>query len=169
MAIFDFIGDRSTSGGLPGALTRIFLRFMQFVLGVTVACLYAVDIDHAKRAAKKAGGTAILDGRWVYAEVVSILSIITVLVYAIPVIKSWWGFAWDWCLFILWTALFGIFGRIWIHQYTYGYHDYIRMKNAVWVDLVNMLLWLVTAVYTTFIWFRNRGSGRTLHTGRGQI
>lgn len=43
------------------------------------------------------------------------------------------------------------------------------MKNAVWVDLVNMLLWLVTAAYSTVIWVRSRGSGRTLHTGRGKV
>lgn len=42
------------------------------------------------------------------------------------------------------------------------------MKHAVWVDLVNMLLWLVTATYATVIWFRNR-QGRTLHTGRAKV
>lgn len=43
-----------------------------------------------------------------------------------------------------------------------------RMKNAVWVDLVNMLLWFVTAVWGTVAFFRSRNS-RTLHTGRAKV
>jgi len=44
----------------------------------------------------------------------------------------------------------------------------MRMKNAVWVDLVNMLLWLVTAVMGVVVFFMMR-SGRTLFTGRGKV
>jgi hypothetical protein len=43
-----------------------------------------------------------------------------------------------------------------------------RMKNAVWVDLANMLLWLITAAYGAVLFFRNR-RGRTLHTGRATV
>ncbi|KAK4900988.1 hypothetical protein LTR27_002171 [Elasticomyces elasticus] len=189
MGIVDYIGNKSTSGGLPGALARIFLRFLQLVFAVTVAGLYAVDLQDVKHIHDyKLGNYGVwIYSRWVFAEVVAILSIITVLVYAVPFVKSSWGFAWDWCLFILWTALFGLFARVFIPAsdsadayrlaYPYPYDRYIpmvirivvRMKRAVWIDLVNMLLWFVTAVYSTFIWYRNRGSGRTLHTGRGQI
>lgn len=70
---------------------------------------------------------------------------------------------------ILWIALFGIFGHIYIPAHATpkqgGIH---RMKNAVWVDLVNALLWLATAIYATVIWFRARG-GRTMHTGRAHV
>ncbi|KAK5724929.1 hypothetical protein LTR17_013418 [Elasticomyces elasticus] len=179
MAIFDFTGDKSTSGGLPGALARIFLRFLQLVFAITVAGLYGVDLHMVRDAQAQDTSHTFVYSRWVFAEVVAILSIITVLVYAVPFIKSWWGFAWDWCLFILWTALFSVFARVFIPLpgSANSYPDpkapivpiIIRMKHAVWIDLVNMLLWLITAIYTTFIWFRNRGSGRTLHTGRGQI
>ncbi|KAK5727432.1 hypothetical protein LTR15_003328 [Elasticomyces elasticus] len=175
MGIVDYIGDKSTSGGLPGALARIFLRFLQLVFAVTIAGLYAVNLQDVKRAHKANEEEGVfIYSRWVFAEVVAILSIITVLVYAVPFIKSAWGFAWDWCLFVLWTALFGLFAKPFIHipAATYPKSDqpFIRrMQSAVWLDLINMLLWLVTAIYSTFIWFRNRGSGRTLHTGRGQI
>lgn len=43
-----------------------------------------------------------------------------------------------------------------------------RMQNAVWIDLVNMLLWLITAIYSTVIFFRGR-SGMTMHTGRAHV
>ena len=70
---------------------------------------------------------------------------------------------------ILWAALFGTFGKIFIPAHpTPKQHGQIRMKHAVWVDLVNMLLWFGTAIYSTIIWWRNRG-GRTLHTGRAKV
>lgn len=70
---------------------------------------------------------------------------------------------------ILWTALFGIFGKIYIPDHpTPEQSGQIRMKHAVWVDLVNMLLWLVTAIYGLIIWLRRR-SGTTVHTGRAHV
>ncbi|KAK3715162.1 hypothetical protein LTR37_007372 [Vermiconidia calcicola] len=155
MGILDRIGDSSHSGGVAGAL---------FVLALTVAGLYGVDLHGAS---KNNGG---VDGRWVFAEVVAVLSIVTVIVYALPFIKSYWGFAWDWMLFILWTALFGLFGSIYIPAKAKGPRKdgLTRMKHAVWVDLINMLLWFVTAIYSTLIWFRGRKT-RTTHTGRAKV
>lgn len=70
---------------------------------------------------------------------------------------------------ILWIALFGIFGHLYIPANPTPKQGGIRrMKNAVWVDLVNALLWLVTAIYATIIWFRARG-GKTMHTGRAHV
>jgi len=71
---------------------------------------------------------------------------------------------------ILWTALFGLFGSIYIHAHpTPKQSGQIRMKHAVWIDLINMLLWLISAAYATVIYVRARGGGRTLHTGRGKV
>lgn len=70
---------------------------------------------------------------------------------------------------ILWTALFGLFGNMYIGEHPTPEQGGIgRMKNAVWVDLVNMLLWFVTAVWATVSFFRSRRS-RTLHTGRATV
>ena len=69
---------------------------------------------------------------------------------------------------ILWTAVFGIFGKLYIHANAQGDKGIERMKSAVWVDLVNMLLWLVTAVMAVVVFFMGRG-GRTLFTGRGKV
>jgi hypothetical protein len=163
MSIFSRIGDNSSSGGMVGALVRLILRFLQFILAITVCGLYAVDLHTAH---EKGGYT---DGKWVYAEVVGGLSAFTVLIYGLPFFKSYWAFGWDWVLFILWTALFGIFGKIFIPAHpTPKQGAQIRMKHAVWVDLVNMLLWLITAIYSTMIWLSAR-KGRSLHTGRAKV
>ncbi len=66
---------------------------------------------------------------------------------------------------ILWTAVFGIFGDMYIHEKAEGDGGIKRMKNAVWIDLINMLLWLITSVMAVVVFFTMRG-GRSLHTGR---
>ena len=43
-----------------------------------------------------------------------------------------------------------------------------RMKNAVWVDLVNALLWLISAVGMVIFWIKHRG-GRSRWTGRATV
>lgn len=52
-------------------------------------------------------------------------------------------------------AVFGVFGKIYIHAKPVD-GGVKRMKNAVWVDLVNMLLWLVTAVVGVVAFFMMR-------------
>ncbi len=44
-----------------------------------------------------------------------------------------------------------------------------RMKNAVWVDLVNMLLWFVSAIVGAIGFWRWRKGNRSLHTGRATL
>lgn len=92
MGIFSAVGEHSSHGGATGGLLRIFIRFCQFVLAITVAGLYGVDLHAAHDA-----GTYI-DGKWVFAEVVAGLSAVTCLVYFLPFFKSFWAFAWDWIL-----------------------------------------------------------------------
>jgi hypothetical protein len=60
---------------------------------------------------------------------------------------------------ILWFALFGIFGKIYINaDHTPKQSGIIRMKRAVWIDLVN----------ATAIFLRAR-KGKTTHTGRATV
>lgn len=71
------------------SLIRVVLRFFQFVLAITVAGLYGVDLH----AAAKAGVAA--DGKWVYAEVVAGLSAVSVFIYFTHFA---WLFVWDFVL-----------------------------------------------------------------------
>ena len=92
MAITDFLTDHSSAHGLPGALARLTLRFFQFLFAIVVIALYGIDLHHGAQA------HAPTDGKWAFAEVVAVLSAVTCLVYGVPVVKSWWGFGWDWVL-----------------------------------------------------------------------
>lgn len=86
----------------------------------------------------------------------------------VPMIPHRMFFPWDLILFILWVAVFGLFGSMYIHENPEGDGGVKRMKDAVWIDLINMLLWLLSAVAGAVAWFNDR-SGRSLHTGRARV
>jgi len=88
----DRLENWSSSGGAVGAVGRAVLRFFQFVLAITVAGLYGVDLHNAQKAHVAA------DGKWVFAEIVAGLAAFTCLVYGIPFLKSYWFWAWDFVL-----------------------------------------------------------------------
>ena len=64
--------------------------------------------------------------------------------------------------------MFGVFAKMYIHENPEGDAGITRMKHAVWVDLINMLLWLVTAIMGVVLFFTMR-EGRSLHTGRAKV
>lgn len=158
-----------THGITVPSILRLALRFLQFVLGIAVIGLYAQDL-------RRAGAAGVgADSRWVYAVVVGTLSSIVAIPYLLPkwdVRRVLWPA--DWVLFVLWIALFGVFARLYVHEDAEdlgnGHGDgpgITRMKNAVWVDLTNALLWLASAVWGTMLFFFAKR--RTLHTGRADV
>lgn len=139
------------------------LHFGQFVLGITVCGLYGVYLDRAHRAG------AYADGKWIFAVVVGALGAVTALLYSIPYILRFAAVSvWSLILFILWAAVFGIFGNMYIKEDPEGNGDIIRMKNAVWVDLANMLLWFIHTVAAGAYWFTHR-QRHSRFTGRAKL
>lgn len=69
---------------------------------------------------------------------------------------------------ILWAAVFGVFGKMYIHENPEGNRGVGRMKNAVWIDLINMLLWFFTSIFAA-VWFFFLRGRRSLHTGRATV
>jgi hypothetical protein len=116
------------------------------------------------------------------------MSAVTAIVYLVPLVvrRLTFLFAWDWIIFFLWIVLFGIFGKVcvpfipflrvgvlmwkqlYIHEDAEGNSGIQRMKNAVWIVLINMLLWFVSALTMTFIWWKERHS-KTVFTGRATV
>jgi len=138
-------------------------RLIQIVLALTVCGLYGVDLNKADKEHKYS------DGKWVYAEITGSFSAFFALLYLIPFFSRI-PFAWviDTILFILWIALFGLFGNMYIHANAQGDSGITRMKHAVWVDLVNALLWLISSLGMLMFWMRHRGQ-RTRWTGRATV
>jgi hypothetical protein len=165
MGIIDHYTSPSLPGGAISALILLFLRFLQFILAIAVIGLYAQDLNSAHRS------HIYSDANWVYAVVVSTISCIVAIAFAVPKVP-WWkgGWAMDICLLILWIALFGDFGAKYLNEKpeNIGHGDgpgIVRMKNAVWVDLVNVFLWAITGLWGVAIFMLGKRR-RTQHTGR---
>jgi len=146
-----------------GYLAFSVLHFFQFVLAITVCALYGIDLDRARKAG------VYQDSKWVYAEFVGGISAVTAVLYFIPFILRFAAvWIWNVVLFILWIALFGVFGSMYIKEDPEGNADIQRMKNAVWVDLTNALLWLITAIASFIYWWGHR-ERHTRFTGRAKV
>jgi hypothetical protein len=155
------LGTSFRSNFSIGALLRILARFFQFVLGITVIGLYAIDLDRARKA------HVYTDSKWVWAVVCGTLGALTSLIFMLPLVKAWFFFYVDTFVWLCYLIAFGIFGKMYIPENAEGNAGIKRMKNAVWVLLTNMLLWFLTAVYGAVVFWKTR-KARTSLTGRGQ-
>jgi len=82
------------------------LHFLLLVLALAVAGLYGVDLQRSDEADKPG------DNRWIYAVVVAGLSALTAIVLMVPfMLRFMVIWVWDLVLFVLWIALFGVFGK----------------------------------------------------------
>jgi hypothetical protein len=130
--------------GICGVISRAALRTLQFVFAITVAGLYGVDLAQATKTKNHA------HAEWIYAEFVAALSAITCIVHCFFTVTQVAWSAWDGVLLVLWLAQVGVFGTVYISGNKIGYETATlsvpRMRAAVWIDLVNMLLWLATTV-----------------------
>lgn len=130
--------------GVCGIFTRAALRTFQFVLAVTVAGLYGVDLHHATKTNNHARA------EWIYAEFVAAVSAITCIIHCfVTVVHVAWS-TWDGVLFVLWLAQVGVFGSIYVSNKPTDDEEFaisiVRMRAAIWINLINMVLWLTTFV-----------------------
>ncbi|KAI1432669.1 hypothetical protein GGR50DRAFT_688782 [Xylaria sp. CBS 124048] len=143
---------------------RLLGRFIQLIFALTVLALYGsrVHSDH------KAGNPQAF--QWVYAVFLASLSSLTAILFAIPqpFIKTARLFIWDCVLGILWISIFGIFAVIFLRiprddEHTWYHTTRVStMRHAVWVDLVNAVLWLATSGYGCFRTFVSRKVDETI-------
>lgn len=87
-------------GGLIGVILRTALRVIQLIIALVIAGIYGQDLRKAHSTSEPA------DSRWVFAEVVAGLTIITTIVYLVPMIKSHKVFAWDAVLLYVLPSLY---------------------------------------------------------------
>lgn len=141
------------------------LHVVAFALALAVCGLYGHDLKRAS------DNDVDSDSKWIYAVVVGALSAVTCVAYFVPFVLRLGGIvipAWNFVLFVLWTAVFGIFAKMYINEDPEGDGGIRRMKNAVWVDLVNMLLWFVATLAAAGYWFKHRDE-RSRFTGRAHV
>jgi hypothetical protein len=148
------------SDASPGSVARITIRLFQFVMGIVVIGLYAQDIAKAHKMEK------YTDAKWAYATFCGATSAITAVVFMVPQVKAWLFFGADALIWFFYVVLFGIYGKMFIKEDPEGDKGIVRMKRAAWIDMVNMVLWFITACYGGFIFYKYR-KARTTLTARG--
>ncbi|KAF3407643.1 hypothetical protein DPV78_001635 [Talaromyces pinophilus] len=142
-----------------------FIRSCQFALSLTVAGLYGQDLHHA------CDKNVYLDAKWVFAEIVAALGAFTSAGYLLiwccvqriarPALTSYYSmhfplFLWEIVMCLIWMIVFGIFGKMYLPEHPEGDLDIVRMKHACWVDLVNLLLWAATMIWSGLRWWQGR-------------
>ncbi|EED17507.1 conserved hypothetical protein [Talaromyces stipitatus ATCC 10500] len=149
--------EPSTPRSITASITNAFLRFLQFIFALTVAGLYGKDLQHA------CDKDVYLDAKWVYAEVVAALAAFTAAMDLMT-----WCFVprvvrravdpyqslhlpfllWEVFICLIWLVLFGVFAKMYLSEDPEGDGAIERMRHATWIDLVNLLLWVVTMVWS---------------------
>lgn len=147
------------------------VRFLQFVFALTAIGLYGRDVhhDHADKDTWHA--------KWVFALIAAFLAAVTAAVHMAlpfclrrvsyrpsPALKLP-QFIWEFILCVLWLTLFGIFGKMYIGVHpsedkgVSGLGDASkinRMRHAVWIDLINLVMWVATASWVLLRWLKGR-------------
>lgn len=149
-------------------IPRLVVRTLQFILALVAVGFYGHRVDEDRK-----GEGHSFAPEWLFAVIVCGCSAVTAVVFlmaasagAIPFIgsrlkmlKTYRAFAWDASLFIAWLVVFGIFAGIFLKRKSdepYKGASVGSMKTAVWVDMVNAVLWMGSAGYGCFKTFLGR-------------
>ncbi|KAF2675614.1 hypothetical protein K458DRAFT_437855 [Lentithecium fluviatile CBS 122367] len=125
------------------SLFRLGIRLLQLIFALAAGISYAIELAY--------GSTA---SAFIYSQVVFGLTFITLITDALTLRSYRLTFVVESTLCVLWLALFGVFYRIYLGNEVarnpeYAAADMKRMKTAIWLDLVNFILWLTGAVFST--------------------
>jgi len=142
-----------------GGILRLILRFFQFILGLAIVGLYGTDLNKARLEGK------YMDSWWTFALSVGIASAVFALTCMVPHrrVNDWYLRILDglmvvpsWVLFAKFTALYGNEDPESVGHGKGTGPAIQRMKNAIWVDLINALLWSTTCAWGVVVVVMNR-------------
>ena len=120
------------------------ISVLEFTFAIASGISYAIELSHGH------AGSAVI-----YSQVVFALTIITLIIEAVTWRSYRLTFVVRSTICVLWLALFGFFFNIYYcaneADEEYASMDTNRMKRAVWVDMVNFLLWFASAVFSMVV------------------
>ena len=123
-------------------LFPLVLRSTQAILSLTSLILYATALASSPDE----------DSAYIYALVCCTITLLTLVIYSIPSFPTRKFFLWDFAVAVLWAALSGYFGMIFLeHDGEVQSGDdrganKTAMKAAVGVDLVVMVCWVMSCL-----------------------
>lgn len=133
-------------------IPRLVVRGLQFILGIVIVGIYGERVHKGREDSQDASAA------WVFGLIVSVAACITALLFAVIApfgtvsrrFKTHRLFGWDLLLFVLWITVFGVFAEVFLHRDNddaYKGASTTVEKGAMWLDLANSLLWLISGVY----------------------
>ncbi|GAD97667.1 conserved hypothetical protein [Paecilomyces variotii No. 5] len=149
--------------GSKKSLIEDVLHFFQLVMALVVIGLYGQDLSSSHH-----NGVHV-NAKWVYAVITGGLAALTAFVYIIAAFVAKDRplrvrphlhlplFLWQSVLCVLWLILFGIFGKMYIGTSTKKDNSNLdKMKNAVWIDIANLGLWVITGLWAGLRWRQSK-------------
>jgi hypothetical protein len=135
-------------------------RYLQLGVSLAVISLYSQDLDTTKP----------LPPKWLYAVITGCISCTSAAGHLILAWKHsiegrvrWYLplFIYEVIVVILWVIVVAIFGNMYIKNTEgEGNPKFTRMQKAVWVDMVNLIFWSITAVLRGITWRKGRWAPR---------
>ena len=127
------------------SLFRLSVRVLQLIFALASGISYAIELSNDN-------GQGDASGSFVFSQVAFGATLITLFINGATV--RCYRFSWivDWILTVFWFALFAIFYETYVGgdmTPAYGGVNVGRMERAVWCDLINALLWLGSALFSS--------------------
>lgn len=189
MGVFGYVSSFRKSN-----LWNLFMRTLQLVDALVIIGMYAVDLNHAAKQDKYSDGkwvsscpstsldsgqdcfslppetSRLISAVKVFAVTVGSLAAVTALLFSLTSIFLQYRavallFLWDWVLTILFAALSGIFGVMYLDEKVEMDGGVKRMKTAVAFDIIGLVLWFLSAMAGTWWFFTEKSNSR--HTAKG--
>lgn len=122
---------------------RLTVRLLQLAFALASGISYAIELDHRYSASTS---------NFIYAEVVFGLTLLALIFDSVTI--RYYRFIWaiEWTMAVMWIACFGLFYKVYLNGEVpadYAVVDFGRMKVAGWCNLVNAILWLGNALFSS--------------------
>ncbi|KAK1910512.1 hypothetical protein P3342_008391 [Pyrenophora teres f. teres] len=127
------------------SLFRLSVQVLQLIFALASGISYAIEL-------RQGDGRGEASGSFVYSQVNFGATLLILIINGVTV--RYYRFSWmiDWILTVFWFALFAVFYEVYFGgdmTPAYGGVDSGRMERAVWCDLINALLWLGSAMFSS--------------------
>jgi hypothetical protein len=130
-------------GGSTGIYARATLRTLQFSSAIIAIGIYGSSLHQRSQASNPITNE-------IYALVVGLLSVFTLGVHCLFTIKRVPFVLWDFVVCVLWAALAGVYGTIYLAGGDLAQEDRVKsldaMKAGVAFDLLSMVFWLLSSL-----------------------
>jgi hypothetical protein len=130
-------------GGSSGIYARATLRTLQFCSAIITIGIYGASLHQRSQASNPITNE-------IYALVVGLLSVFTLGFHCLFTIKRVPFVLWDFVVCVVWAALAGVYGTIYLRGRDLAQEDAVKsldaMKAGVAFDLLSMVLWMLSSL-----------------------